>query len=222
MQETNKPGHSAGFFIAQDFPKPSEPLTCHADEGPIQGLCTCRGFSRYEAQQMSGSIQSNNYVPGVSGWKFDQATGEFEVEGVVRMRAGKVLLNPERKIQPFIVVDGVTYINEAFVVGGSITKAKIGDKWSVRFGVTPTGEKYYAAGLGFGGPPECLVQADRFAFHGRDASEILSYIASKIDKTKLGQDLKEQVALQGSSLAEQVKELIRKELMPGGLLHRSR
>lgn len=28
---------------------------------------------------MSGSIQSSNYVPGVSGWKFNESTGEFEI-----------------------------------------------------------------------------------------------------------------------------------------------
>lgn len=28
---------------------------------------------------MSGSIQSSNYVPGVSGWKFNALTGEFEI-----------------------------------------------------------------------------------------------------------------------------------------------
>ncbi|MCJ7959135.1 MAG: hypothetical protein MUW57_21995 [Pseudomonas sp.] len=28
---------------------------------------------------MSGSIQSSNYVPGVSGWKFNNVTGEFEI-----------------------------------------------------------------------------------------------------------------------------------------------
>lgn len=28
---------------------------------------------------MSGSIQSSNYVPGVSGWKLNNLTGEFEI-----------------------------------------------------------------------------------------------------------------------------------------------
>ncbi|MFJ2680963.1 phage tail tip fiber protein [Pseudomonas sivasensis] len=28
---------------------------------------------------MSGSIQSSDYVPGVSGWKFNEASGEFEI-----------------------------------------------------------------------------------------------------------------------------------------------
>lgn len=186
-----------------------------------------QGFSLYEAQQMSGSIQSSDYVPGVSGWQIDTDTGAFElssdrvtVSGVdpKALYSGKSLRESQK---PFIVVDGVTYIRQEFIEDDSISKATIGAKWSVRIGVTPAGEKY-VAGLGWGDAPEFLVQADRFAIHSRDASEILRYIASKIDETKLGQDLKEQVDLQGSGLAGQVKTVIRKELMPGGLLHRSR
>lgn len=30
---------------------------------------------------MSGPIQSSDYVPGVSGWRFNTATGEFEIHG---------------------------------------------------------------------------------------------------------------------------------------------
>ncbi|EFQ62396.1 hypothetical protein PFWH6_3922 [Pseudomonas fluorescens WH6] len=81
---------------------------------------------------MSSAIQSSNYVPGVSGWKFDQATGEFEIEGVVRMSAGRVLPNPEGKIQPFIVVDGVTYIRQSFIDDSTITKALIKQECSAR------------------------------------------------------------------------------------------
>ncbi|WP_233100792.1 phage tail tip fiber protein [Pseudomonas sp. MF6768] len=47
-------------------------------------------------------------------------------------------------------------------------------------------------------------------------------IRGQIGETKLFQDMKEQVELLGSNLADQVKAVIRKELMPGGLLHRSR
>ena len=81
---------------------------------------------------MSRTIQSENYVPGVSGWKFDQATGEFEIEGVVRMRMGRVLLNPERKIQPFIVVDGVTYIRQSSIDDAAVTKVLITQGSSAR------------------------------------------------------------------------------------------
>ena len=31
---------------------------------------------------MSGSIQSSNYVPGVSGWKINESTGAFEINPV--------------------------------------------------------------------------------------------------------------------------------------------
>lgn len=80
--------------------------------------------------------------------------------------------------------------------------------------------KYYAAGIGLSS--QILVSADRFAINGRGASDILRDIADMISETKLGQGLKEEVDLLGSNLADQVKALIRKELMPGGLLHRSR
>lgn len=43
-----------------------------------------------------------------------------------------------------------------------------------------------------------------------------------IGETKLRQDLRAQVELLDSSLADQVKAVIRKELLPDGLLHRSR
>ena len=42
-------------------------------------LANPAGLFRYEAQQMSGSIQSSNYVPGVSGWKFSALTGDYEI-----------------------------------------------------------------------------------------------------------------------------------------------
>ncbi len=67
-----------------------------------------------------------------------------------------------------------------------------------------------------------VVDADRFAINGRSASDILEMLAGKIGKTELGQNLKEQIDPLGSNLSEQVKAVIRKELMPGGLLHRSR
>ncbi|MBW1251059.1 hypothetical protein I7860_30815 [Pseudomonas tolaasii] len=154
-----------------------------------------------------------------AGTRINLAGGVLSIshDGVLRARIGD--LEKGDQPQPFVVVDGVTYIRQAFIDDGTITKAKITDECSVRFGVTPTGEKY-AAGLGLGVDPECLVQADRFAIHGRDASEILRYISGKIDETKLGQDLKAQSELLGSAIADRVKEVIRSELRQGGLLWR--
>lgn len=276
---------------------------------------------------MSGSIQSSNYVPGVSGWKIDDANGEFEInperpsasvepqtitvnagewseydlpanaierygfigaevakipvehrdnaqfatkdfsfecdgsdvrttltydrpetheEIAARLNRAKVAgarivcaggcttgivdgvalwrfgdLSVPVDVEPFKVVDGVTYVSEAFVDEGSIAKTKVTGEWSIKVKLTPDG-KPYASGFGFGINSQYVVTADRFAINGRSASDILRDIVGKIDETMLGQDLKEQVDLLGSNLADQVKELIRKELKPGGLLHRSR
>ena len=44
---------------------------------------------------MSGSIQSSNYVPGVSGWKFNTLTGEFEINSCTMGSAANA---PERQM----------------------------------------------------------------------------------------------------------------------------
>lgn len=279
---------------------------------------------------MSGSIQSSNYVPGVSGWKLDQATGDFEInsctfgsaanaperqmvsvevaswskydlpknaanllqfmqaelervpeqyrhaaefeefdasygdesfnsrlflsyarleteeeladrlakakfagtrivhnggctaitcDGVVRVRFGNLDQSEPEQPEPFKVDGDQVYISEA-LIQDSIIKQPWPAAWSVRMQLGENG-KLYAAGMGVGLPSQFVVSADRFAINDRSASDILRNIAGKIGETKLGQDLKEQVDLLGSSLACQVKELLRKELMPGGLLHRS-
>lgn len=62
---------------------------------PIQGLSIRWGFSRYEAQKMSGSIQSSNYVPGVSGWKLNSLTGEFAINSCT---LGSAANAPERQM----------------------------------------------------------------------------------------------------------------------------
>ncbi|WP_457770684.1 phage tail tip fiber protein [Pseudomonas protegens] len=46
--------------------------------------------------------------------------------------------------RPFVVVDDVTYISEAFIKDGSISKAKIGDNWSVKTEEWSDGRKYVA------------------------------------------------------------------------------
>ncbi|PMV25757.1 hypothetical protein C1Y27_23680 [Pseudomonas sp. GW704-F2] len=323
---------------------------CGKDRAPIQGLSIRWGFSRYEAQKMSGTIQSSNYVPGVSGWKFGHVSGDFEINNaqiqvgtlpsdpqLITVTAGswseydlpanalerlafigaelekipaecrasaefttedisfdrdgsdvRASLTYERhetaeevaarlskpkgstfKIdrggltfsrdgvayiqltdspdlrapeqpEPFKVDGGQVSIDKAFVEGGSITKAKVGDEWPVRMDFSADGKKY-AAGIGLGIESEFLASADKFrrgcmcgggytgdapkpgdALKASGVSAMLDQLASKIGESKLCQDLKEQVDLLGSNLAEQVKTVIRKELMPGGLLNRSR
>lgn len=172
---------------------------------------------------MSGSIQSKNYVPGVSGWKFDQATGEFEIDGVVRMSAGRVLPNPGGKIQPFIVVDGVTYIRQSFIDDGMVTKALITQECSARAAADAAiSSRVSSIEVSLGQlQSKFVVNADRFSFNDRSASEILHDIRAIIGETSLGQELKKKVAQIDGSVSAAVKELIRAELKPGGLLHRS-
>ena len=69
------------------------------------------------------------------------------VDGVVRWRFGD--LSAPVDIEPFKVVDGVTYVSEAFVDDGSITKTKIANEWSVRVELSRAGQPY-AAGFGIG------------------------------------------------------------------------
>jgi len=68
---------------------------CGKDRAPIQGLSIRWGFSRYEAKKMSGAIQSSNYVPGVSGWKLNSLTGEFEINSCT---LGSAANAPERQM----------------------------------------------------------------------------------------------------------------------------
>ncbi|MFL1495066.1 phage tail tip fiber protein [Pseudomonas antarctica] len=201
---------------------------------------------------MSRTIQSSNYVPGVSGWKFNSVTGEFEIHSsdastsaeprLISVIAGswsdydlpsnalerhafigaelekipadcrdsaefttedisfdrdgsdvRTTLTYERREtceevadriekssvssqmsglvgggfnifhngqlrvrlgslegpSPFVVADGKVYLRDDLVKEGSITSAKIGDEWSVRFELSPTGQTY-AAGFGIG------------------------------------------------------------------------
>ncbi|MCJ7957251.1 MAG: DUF1983 domain-containing protein [Pseudomonas sp.] len=142
------------------------------------------------------------------------------IDGVVRWRLGNLeapLPEPEQA-KPFKVEGSKVYISEAEVQDG-IIKSPLLAAWGVRMQRGENG-KHYAAGIGL--QSQILVSADRFAINDRSASEILRYIAGVLDQTELGQDLKKQADLLGSNLADQVKAVIRKELMPGGLLHRSR
>ncbi|PUA41422.1 hypothetical protein C5U62_31800 [Pseudomonas protegens] len=141
-------------------------------------------------------MQSSNFVEGVSGWRI--ADGRIELYGgPVPLILGKT---PEPG-KPSVVVDGVTYISEAFIKDGSITK-------------TAVGGKPYLAGFGAGVELPFIV-ADRFAINGRDTSETLDMIAGKIRETELGVGLK-------GAIADQVREVIRAECKPGGILYRLR
>ena len=87
---------------------------------------------------MSNSIQSSNYRPklgdgtGGAGWKLNGETGEFEINGVVRVKLSGAASDDKTEPKPFIVVDGVTYIRQSFIDDAVVTKALITQECSAR------------------------------------------------------------------------------------------
>ena len=103
----------------------------------------------YDRPETPEEIVSRLEKAKVAGMRIVRAGGcaTAIVDGVVRWRFGD--LSAAVDIEPFKVVDGVTYVSEAFVDDGSITKTKIANEWSVRVELSPTGQPY-AAGFGIG------------------------------------------------------------------------
>lgn len=204
---------------------------------------------------MSGSFQSHNYVPGVSGWKVDNKGVLVLNDGNQRVIAKMLMVTTagpgqtndqaaqavrdavcdERKLDgpktapPFIVVDGITYISEAEVERGSIAKAKISDNRSVK--MEWCNGRYVVAGTGIGfAYSDASASAETYlstritslgphiASQGQAITALNNPYASKINETELGKDLASEI----NKFPDLVRETIRKELRPGGLLHRSR
>ncbi|RVD78181.1 phage tail tip fiber protein [Pseudomonas koreensis] len=128
-------------------------------------------------------------------------------DGVIRFRIGNsAAAEPEhgtagQPAKPFVVVDGTTYLNEAFIKDGA-EDGKIASNWSVKKQVNAQGQ-YVAAGIGLGFPSQFLVSADRYAInhHAGDDSQLgealkaggvnsmLDSMAAKISETQLDRDL---------------------------------
>lgn len=160
------------------------------------------------------TMQSENYVPGVSGWKLHKENGEIELNGMARV-AG--LTDEVSTPKPFIEIDGVTYISQA-LIQGSAAKAvadKIASMWSVKLQANGQGQ-YVAAGIGLGAQEKESTDFDKVVSKGADA--VLEFLARAIAGTRLAAELK---AAAPASIAEQVRDAIRTEIRPGGLLHRN-
>ena len=88
-------------------------------------------------------------------------------DGIIRFRIGNLAApepehgTGEQPAKPFVVVDGTTYLSEAFIEDGTITSGKIASNWSVKMQANAQG-KYVVAGIGLGYPSQFLVSADRF------------------------------------------------------------
>ncbi|WP_282352896.1 DUF1983 domain-containing protein [Pseudomonas sp. PS01303] len=132
--------------------------------------------------------------------KFEGGVTTITQDGVIRCRIGN-LNAPEPKhgtadqpAKPFVVVDGTTYLNEAFIKDGAIARAKIASNWSVKMQVTADG-KYVAAGIGLGFPSQFLVSADRFALEikRRSSEAVLSAFSQTLNDAELGKELAEKI-----------------------------
>jgi hypothetical protein len=167
-------------------------------------------------------MQSSDYVPGVSGWKIEKRSVEINggpwgpiCIGDLSKSSAPESDAVEPPPKPFIVVDGVTYISQAEVERASIAGSKIADMWSVKLQVGAQGQ-YVAAGLGLGGQEKQQTDFDKALAKGADA--VFELLAQMISDTQLGAELK---GCAPSSIADQVRDAIRAEIRPGGLLHRN-
>lgn len=103
-------------------------------------------YERRETAEEVAARQKKVEVAG-SSTSFKDGVMTVAVDGVVRIRLGN--LEKSEAPPPFIVIDGATYISEAEVERGSITKAKIESNWSVRLQLDSQG-RYFTAGIGIG------------------------------------------------------------------------
>ncbi|MDM9601338.1 hypothetical protein QTN23_17615 [Pseudomonas shirazica] len=126
-------------------------------------------------------MQSADYVPGVSGWKIDHGLIEMNGGPHGPIRIGN-LDEPEQKPSEeqlaafcltrhdlavqFLVVDGITYINEAFVRAAAF---EISDP-KIKVTVTAGGNSV-AAGLGMGLSQERLDTDQIFIRRVQEAAQ---------------------------------------------------
>ncbi|MBJ2270453.1 DUF1983 domain-containing protein [Pseudomonas sp. MF6772] len=193
----------------------------------------------YVRQETQEEAKARHEKAKVTGSRIVRAGGCISaiVDGVVRWRFGNLdapLPEPEQP-QPFKVDGDQIYINEAFIQDSNIG-GKLDAHYSLKMQVNGRGD-YVVAGIGMGLPSQFLASADRFAINQSEgANSILEALSGAIGTTQLCKSLKadidkmklDRLAEAGQTgaerplLAEKVKDVIRTELLPGGLLHRSR
>lgn len=182
----------------------------------------------YQRRETAEEVKARQEKAKSGGTRIDLVGGVLSIshDGVLRAQIGD--LEKDEHPAPFVVVDGVTYINEASVEGrvaaqscatAQLVNAVLKDGRVVVAGIN----------LGRSECQESLADAIK-GWHGRIGSALeAGGVSAAIDKmaqvvadTELGKDLLMDIGRRNSGIADQVKEIIRTELMPGGLLHRSR
>lgn len=142
-------------------------------------------------------------------------------DGVVRVRIGDLS-------RPFIVEGDQVLISETAVDDGVVHNAKLGPTWSVGMAVNEEGQ-YVASGIGLGLSlggvmtylDKCAVKKEQpkseieQAIADGDVQKVMDLIAGTISETELCEALKAPL-----KSATAIRDVIRDELRPGGLLHR--
>lgn len=159
-------------------------------------------------------MQSADYVPGVSGWKINTATGEFEVNSDAVSVSG---VDPNARYcgrsqamsaESFIVHGGKVYISQAMIDQCVIDPAR----WAVKLERNGNGQ-YVAAGIGLG-----VSEFEKARAKG--AGAVLDFICETVGRSALASSLRDEIDAKESSLHDAVREVIRKETRPGGMLYR--
>lgn len=108
--------------------------------------------------------------------------------------------------EPFVEIDGQVFINEA-EINSTTFEVKL---------VRGANGQYHAADIGLG-----VEQAAGSAAKAPvDAGQLLSEIAKQITESEVGAGLARQASAQVKQAQEQIRQVIRDEIRPGGILHR--
>lgn len=175
-------------------------------------------YTRPETAEEAAARVEKSKQPGARAHLVDGVL-TITSNGIPRVRIGN-LEKPDAP-KPFIIVDGVTYIREGFIEDATVTSAKIDTNWSVKMQLTADG-RYVAAGIGQGLDSQFPVNAERFAIQeptefeqamAKGGEAVLELLVRGVSDTALGHEL-------ASPITDQLRDVLRAELRPGGLLHR--
>lgn len=122
--------------------------------------------------------------------------------------------NEQPADQPFAVEGDQVFISQALIDPAM---------WSLKMSLSSQG-KYVAAGIGLdidptqGETKDGQTDLER-AIEKGDAAEILRLLSSEISEARLGHGLRREIA-KIADPAETIRQVLREELRPGGMLHR--
>lgn len=192
----------ADMALAQRIGSAQCGLAAVADAGATCNL-TCRKYSEGSAEV---HIKSGEAVELLRIGKFvfhGETARQIRAAQTVLRQAGagqlEVVKRANENGAPFVVIDGQVFLSQAAIDEGRF--AIDSSQFKVRVEQAENGH-YYAAGCGVG-----VTESD----YGKalEAGRVMEYISGLVKDSALG-----------SSLHEQIRQVIRDELKPGGMLRR--